>query len=266
MTRDEQKLEKRLVDLSRTACQRNMTVYSDFLNLNELNILHSVPKDKLYSSYIAFGGYDTAERQMAAFVPDALYLRGPSEKMNPQDISFPFSVLCIWPVNAKFAEELTHRDYLGSLLSLGIDRSRVGDILTDPQKALVFVRTDLSAYIKKELTRIRHTSVRVSEEDLKDFCYQPGYDEIKGSVASVRLDSLIALAFASSRSRLSGLVESGRVFVNGRLATSNSYHVKEGDIISVRGMGKFQYKGIVSRTKKDRNLILIHKYSQARTC
>lgn len=261
MTSEEQKLEKRLADLSRTACQRDITVYSDFLNLNELNILHSVPKNKLYSSYVTFGGYDTAERQMAAFLPDALYLRGPEGEVSPQDISFPFSVLCICPQNAKFAEELTHRDYLGSLLSLGIDRSRLGDILTESNKALVFVRKDLSAYIKAELTRIRHTSVRVSEESLKDFCYKPAYDEMKGSVASIRLDSLVALAFASSRSRLSGLVEGGRVFVNGRLAASNAYRVKEGDIISVRGMGKFQYKGIISRTKKDRNLILIHKYS-----
>lgn len=261
MTKEEQQLEKRLVELSHVACQRNIKVYSDFLNLNELNILHSVPKNELYSPYITFGGYDTAERQMAAFLPDALYLRESGGERTSENKSFPFLALRIEPVNERFVQELTHRDYLGTLLSLGIERSKLGDIVVETGKAVVFVQTGLSVYIKNEITRIRHTSVRLFEESFEDFQYKPCFEEIRGTVKSVRLDSLVALAFSSSRSRLSGLIEGGRVFVNGRLITSNAFHVKEKDIISVRGMGKFQYMGIVSQTKKDRSLILIHKYS-----
>lgn len=261
MTKEEQQLEKRLVELSKVACQRNIRVYSNFLNLNELNILYSVPKNELYSPYITFGGYATAERQMVAFLPDALYLRESNGETNSEHNSFPFSALRMEPLNKRFAQELTHRDYLGTLLSLGIDRSKIGDIVVETGKAVVFVQTGLSAHIKNELTRIRHTSVRLFEESFEDCQYTPCFEEIKGTVKSVRLDSLVALAFSSSRSRLSGLIEGGRVFVNGRLITSNAFSVKEEDIISVRGMGKFQYMGILSQTKKDRSLILIHKYS-----
>ena len=70
-----QNLEKRLAELSRTAYQRDIITYSDFLNLNEQNILHTLPKDRLYTKVVSFGGYEMAERQMAAFIPEALYLR-----------------------------------------------------------------------------------------------------------------------------------------------------------------------------------------------
>ena len=90
--------------------------------------------------------------------------------------------------------------------------------------------------------------------------YTPGYEEIRGTAASVRLDSLIALAFSSSRTKLSGLIEAGKVFVNGRLITSNGYQPKEGDIISVRGMGKFRFAEEGGRTRKNRQCIILHKY------
>ena len=73
--KDRQMLEKRLVELSRTAYQRDIITYTDFMNLNEQNILHTLPKDQLYTRVVSFGGYEMAERQMAAFIPDALYLR-----------------------------------------------------------------------------------------------------------------------------------------------------------------------------------------------
>lgn len=255
MLKEEQLLEKRLIELSRTAYHRDIITYSDFLNLNELNILHSLPKDQLYTSYITFGGYDLAERQMAAFLPDALYLRGV-----PQDYDFPFHALSIEPLNDKYAEDLTHRDYLGAILNLGIDRSKLGDIIVEGKKAVIFIHSSLNDFLKEELTRVRHTSVLLKEIRLEDYQYAPRFEEIKGTVASVRLDSLLSLAFSSSRTKLTGLIEGAKVFVNGRLMTTNSYQVKEGDVISVRGMGKFRYQGTLARTKKNRIYVVIHKY------
>ena len=260
MEKEEQLLEKRLIELSRTAYHRDIITYSDFLNLNELNILHSLPKDRLYTRYVTFGGYDTAERQMSAFLPDALYLRGSDDTADLETLGFPFSVLCIEPLHEKYAEELTHRDYLGAVLNLGIERSRLGDILIEGNKAILFVETGLSVYLQEQLTRVRRTNVMLREENVQDFQYTPRFEEVKGTVASVRLDCLLSLAFSSSRTRLSGLIEGGKVFVNGKLMTTNGFQVKEDDIISVRGMGKFQYKGILSRTKKNRIFVIIHKY------
>ena len=250
MQKEEQQLEKRLSELSKVAYNRDIITYSDFLNLNEQNILHSMPKDRLYTKYITFGGYDLAERQMVAFLPDALSLC----------TKFPYTAILIEPIHKKFAEELTHRDYLGAILNLGIERAKLGDILVDNEKAIVFVHSKLKEYLLQELFKIRHTQVCVSEIKDGEFQYTPRYEEIKGSVASIRLDALLALAFSSSRSKLSGLIEEAKVYVNGKLITNNGYQVKEDDIISVRGYGKFRYKGSMSKTKKNREYVSIHKY------
>lgn len=256
MLKDEQLLEKRLIELSKTAYHRDIITYSDFLNLNELNILHSLPKDKLYTRYVTFGGYDLAERQMAAFLPDALSFSG----MDMESLGFPFSAVSIEPLHEKYSQALTHRDYLGAILNLGIERSKSGDILVEGNKAILFIHKGLSDFLQEELTRVKHTSVKLCKVDLSDCQYSPRFEEVKGTVASVRLDSLLSLAFSSSRTKLGGLIEEAKVFVNGRLMTTNSYQVKEEDIISVRGMGKFKYKGILSRTKKNRIFVIIHKY------
>ncbi len=253
-------MERRFIELSRTAYQREIITFSDFLNLNEQNILHTLPKEDLHTSLFSFGGYALAERQMAAFIPDALYLRYGKRTLSEDEIGYPFSVLSVTPLNRKFSEELSHRDYLGALLNLGIERSKLGDILITEDEAMVFVHNDMCDFISEELTRVRHTMVRVTRKERIGTDYRPDYEEIRGTVASVRLDSLLPLAFSSSRTKLSGLIEGAKVFVNGRLVTSNGYQVQEGDIISVRGMGKFRYEGAGQRTRKNRIYVVIHKY------
>ena len=255
-----QNLEKRLAELSRTAYQRDIITYSDFLNLNEQNILHTLPKDRLYTKVVSFGGYEMAERQMAAFVPDALYLRYGKRELSMDEICFPFCALRIAPVNFRFAEDLTHRDYLGAVLNLGIERSRTGDIIPGEKGALLFVHNDIADFVSKELTRVRRTSVSAAPLSLKEVEYTPKFEEVRGTVASVRLDSLLSLAFSQSRSRLSGLIEGAKVYVNGRLITSNGYQPEEGDIISVRGMGKFRYEYAGGRTRKNRLSVVISRY------
>lgn len=243
-------LQKRLLELSRTAYRRGIVTYSDFLNLNELNILHTMPKNEFDTQYETFGGYNDSERQMAAFLPDALYYTH----------FYPIQILKIEPLQKKFSEDLTHRDYLGAILNLGIDRSKIGDILVMDHLAHVFVHESLANFICDDLTRVRHTPVMVTVEDSQNFSYTPNYEEITGNVASVRLDSLLSIAFGSSRSRLVSLIEGGKVFTNGKLMTTNSYPVKEGDMISVRGMGKFKYNGILSQSRKGRYFVSLHKY------
>ena len=251
MLKEEQLLEKRFIELSRTAFHRNIITFTDFLNLNELNILHTIPKTELYCNYVTFGGYDTAERQMAAFVPDALSLR--TDK-------YPISALEIRPSSIKFAESLTHRDYLGAVLNLGIERSMTGDILIDGNKAIMFVQDKMADYICDGLTRVRHTNISIYKTGIDELEYEPKTEVIKGTVASVRLDSLLSLAFSSSRTKLTGLIEGGKVFVNGKLMTTNAYQVKEDDIISVRGMGKFKFHGSEGKSRKNRIYVELYKY------
>lgn len=250
MNKEEVMLQKRLIELSNLSYKRDIVTFSDFLNLNELNILHTTPKDLFPSRYETYGGYEPAERQMVAFLPDALYY----------DYQYPISVLRISPANRKFAEELTHRDFLGGILHLGIERSCLGDLLVEDSVCHVFVTDTMADFICEQLTRIRHTVVKTEKIDGESFSFTPRLETMKGTVASVRLDTVLSVAFPLSRSRMTGLVEGGKVFVNGKLITSNGYRLKEGDIISVRGMGKLVYQGVLSETKKGRQYIQVGKY------
>lgn len=251
MNKEETLLQKRLIELSRVAYMRGIVTFSDFLNLNELNILHTIPKHLLQSQYETYGGYNLAERQMVAFLPDALYYAS---------LEYPFRILEITPVNRRFAEDIGHRDFLGAIMNLGIERCKLGDIMVDDGKALVFVREELAEYMAEHLTCIRRTSVRTCIVSEFSSSYEPRYEEIKGTVASIRLDTVLSLAYPLSRSKLTGYIESGRVFVNGKLITSNGYRLKEGDIISVRKMGRIVYDGVLSETKKGRYLTAIRRY------
>ena len=250
MNKEELLLQKRLAELSRIAYTREIVTFSEFLNLNELNILHTTPKDMLLSQYKTYGGYGLSERQMAAFLPDALYY----------DYQYPIQIIEISPVNRKLAEELSHRDYLGAVMNLGIERCKLGDILIEDGKAILFAKEELAGYIMEHLTRIRHTTVKTSILSAFEDSYEPRYEELKGTVASVRLDTVLSLAYPLSRSKITGLIEGARVFVNGKLVTSNGYRLKEGDILSVRKMGRIGYNGILSETKKGRYMVSIRKY------
>ena len=223
--------EKRMKELSKNAYYRGVLTFSDFLDLNELHMLHSLPKNESGVKVETFGGYALAERQMAAFIPDALFFQ--------QD--YPISCIQIRPAAEKFAESLTHRDYLGAILNLGIERSKIGDILVDGKTAHVFCHENMAPFLMQELCRVRHTNV-------------------SGTVSSVRLDSVIALAFSTSRSSIISLIEGGKVFVNGKNILSNGYNLKEGDIVSVRGRGKFRFEEVGGITKKNRYHISLARY------
>ena len=250
MNKEESMLQKRLIELSRMAYNRGIVTFSDFLNLNELNILHTTPKNMFLSQYKTYGGYDLSERQMVAFLPDALYY----------DYEYPVRIIEIRPLNKRFAEELTHRDYLGAVMNLGIERCKLGDIIVEEGRALLFVKEEMAEYIAEHLTQIRHTSVATTFTAEFNSDYEPDYEELKGTVPSIRLDTVLSIAYPLSRRKLTALIEGARVFVNGKLVTSNGYRLKENDMISVRKMGRIAYMGILSETKKGRYMISVRKY------
>ncbi len=241
---------RRIRELADTAYRRDIVTFSDFLNLNEQNMVHSrrfqLPGVKLEYS----GGYENAERQMIAFHPDALVF----------EWEYPIDCLKITPGALKYAEKLTHRDYLGALLNLGVERSVIGDILVKEHDAWFFVHRRMSDFFLDNLTRVRHTNVLVSKVENPAELPGPSFEEVTGTCASPRLDALIALAFRESRSSMVSFIEGGQVFVNGKLITSNGYEPSEGDIISVRGKGRFIFDGISRQTKKGRLGVRLRRY------
>ena len=244
---DELLVKKRLIDLSRLASRRYMVTFSNFLNLNELNLFEQVKAD-LETDFVLSGGYEYAERQMIAFIPDAL------------SYAFPISCLHFSPAHPKFAEDLTHRDILGALMHLGVERSRIGDIKIDGENYYIFCEEGIADYLLDSLNRIRHTSVKGEIADPGSFRFEQKFEECYGIVTSNRLDSIVSLAAKISRSQSAQMIRAQKVFVNEKAASSVSYACKEGDIISVRGFGKYIYGGSGGETKKGRMKILLRKY------
>ncbi|MCI8890342.1 MAG: hypothetical protein HFH34_03155 [Eubacterium sp.] len=234
-------LKKRLTDLSRRAEQKNIVTFSHFLNLNELNILHQSVRE-LHSSFETFGGYEQAERQMAAFIPDALSYVW----------EYPVRTVRLAPSHRKFAEDLTHRDVLGALMHLGIKRETLGDILLPEDGIYVFCADAVADYLTDNCTKIRHTTVTAALIDAQDFHYEPKRMEKDGIVASLRLDTVLADVCKLSRSAAQKRISEGSAFLNSKKILQNDYLCQEGDLLSVRHYGKFQIQSVGQVTKKGR--------------
>ena len=233
---------KRIRELANLSYQRDIVTFSDFLNLNEQNMVSSLKRQFPQIVMEIFGGYENAERQMVAFHPDALAFTW----------EYPIDCLKIEPKAIKFSENLSHRDYMGALLNLGVDRSVIGDIIVQEKAAWFFCQSKMTEFFLENLCRVRHTNILITKVNDPEEFPHPNLESINGTCASVRLDSLIALAFKASRSSMVSYIESGQVFVNGKLITSNGYEPKEGDIVSVRGKGRFIFDGVSHQTKKGR--------------
>lgn len=249
MTKEETILSKRFLDLSRQAGQKDIVVFSEFLNLNELNIFkQEIPN--LYSGYEMFGGYALSERQMIAFIPDALCYAW----------DYPIVCLKITPLNKKFAESLTHRDVLGSLMNLGIERCKLGDILVNEEEVYVFCHENIAVFVMQELTRIRHTMVKSEQIEADSLAIKPRTELTEGIVTSNRLDSVIACICKISRSQASAWIKGGRVFLDNRQILQITAECKPGEMISVRSVGRFRFLESFGETRKGRLKIKYEKY------
>ncbi|MDD7177058.1 MAG: YlmH/Sll1252 family protein [bacterium] len=234
-------ISKRFLDLSKQANRKGIVTFSDFLSISEQSILQQ-NKDKLESEYQMSGGYEYAERQMVAFIPDALFY----------EWNYPMQCIRIRPAYPKFAEQLTHRDVLGALMSLGIERSKIGDLIVNEAEMFFFAKEEIVPYILEQMTSIRHTVVTLEVSSENRIDYQPRFEKKEAIVTSIRLDAVIAAICNISRSASLHMIQEGKVFVNGAVSLHNTYYCKPGDLLSIRGFGKVQFGETLGVTKKDR--------------
>ncbi len=243
MADEKEILKKRFKELYLRSQNRGIYVYSDFLNAYEQSLL----EQEIPYGYTLQGGYTDAERRIACFGDERELCYEPDP---------PLSIICIAPLSHKFSDDLTHRDFLGSLVGLGIKRETLGDILISNNKGYLICLEAIAQFIKDNLTKVNHTSVSC------DFCTEiptedlPKPKEKTVIVSSLRLDVLISGVYDISRSKSSALIEGEKVFINGKLTKSNSISLKENDVISVRGKGRFKFKEISGDTRKGRIRIL----------
>lgn len=236
--------KKRLTELSHRAFERGYTTFSDFLNLEEISLLESLHTESKYNLY---GGYDNADRCVASF--------GECE-----EYQYPISCIKIEPANQKFADELSHRDFLGALMNLGINRSTLGDIIVTNNTGYLFCLNSIKEYILQNLDRIKHTTVRCTESVLPAEIAEKKPEPIELTVSSQRVDITVAAVFKLSRNAVTQLVNQEKVFINSKIAYKESLTLKSGDIVSVRGKGKFIFDGEIRHTKKNKSVIGIRLY------
>lgn len=247
MADDIRLLKNRFKELRDRANNRNIYMYSDFLNMHEQTLLWEEYK----YGYTLSGGYEDAERKIACF--------GTEEDMGypPQP---PLKILCITPLSEKFSDDLTHRDFLGSLMGLGIKRETLGDIIIKSNKGYLICLDSIAPYIKDNLLKVRHTSVSCEECQSLPADALPEPKEKTVIVSSLRLDGIISAVYNISRSKSSALIEGEKVFTNGKLIKNISAPLKENDIISVRGYGRFRFTEISGDTRKGRIRIICEVY------
>lgn len=240
MADEEILLKKRFVELAERSFSKSIYTFTEFLSPAEQNLLRfSVKGVPCHFD----GGYENAEKAICVFG---------SEELCGYIEPAPISYIKIEPCSMKFSKDLAHRDFLGSIMSLGIRRSTLGDLIVKNNVAYAPCLDNIADYICKNLIEIKHTSVRCSiiEHIPEDAVPKPVESEFV--IASERLDSVISSIYKISRNDSKSLCEHERVLVGGIPVLSASYNPKEGDIISVRGHGKFIYCGIKLETKKGR--------------
>lgn len=240
MADEENLLKKRFIELAERAYSKNIYTFTEFLSPGEQNLLRFSVKGVPYHFD---GGFENAEKAICVFG---------SEELCGYIGSAPISYIMVEPCSMKFSGELAHRDFLGSIMSLGIRRSTLGDVIVKSNVAYAPCLDNIADYICENLIEIKHTAVRCSKIDRIPDDAVPKPVESEFVVASERLDSVISSIYKLSRSESKSLCEHERVLVGGIPVLNASYVPKENDIISVRGQGKFIYCGIKLETKKGR--------------
>ncbi len=260
-------LAGRIRDLATRAYNNGFVTATEFLSMSEQNEFYKIlaaegvqANQKSYcgAEYVIYGGYEVAERAVICFLPD--YIDRESFLASEKADNNVIVCIHVTPVNNKFSDDLTHRDYLGAMMNLGIERDQTGDILTGEKEAYVFATREIAEVICKELIRIRHTSVKCEMVSADDCSIRPEFKEVSGSVASERIDAILAFVYHLSRSEAQKLIESESVFIDGRTAYSGRYDLKPGSRVSVRGHGKFIYDGPSGTTRKGRLFVNVRVF------
>ncbi len=235
----------RIYDLSVQADKYGGALYGDFISETNADVLLD-RKHLLPAEPVLFGGFDGAERKMVGFVPDYL------------EADFPISIV---KITSRKNSNLTHRDYLGSLMGLGIKREKCGDIILNDNICCVFLQSDIARFVDSSLLRVGSEGVNTSIVSVDEVTLpERKFTQISGTVASLRLDSVLTLFIGTGRSHTTAYINNGRVFVNGVVSSKPDMHLEDGDVITVRGVGRAILE-VGGTSRKDRTFITLNKYA-----
>lgn len=251
MDREEEFFGKRIKDLAQQSYQGNRYTFTGFLGMAEQSLFWEMLPSLPSREYTLFGGANGCER---------VVLRFGSEASLGYVEEFPIRCIEIIPLSEKFAQQLSHRDYLGALMNLGVERSMLGDIQIRGKRAYVFCLDKMEEFLIANLDRINRTPVKCKSLENAPELLAPTLQKETLIVSSERLDGLISKIYHMSRNDSLLLFRQKKIFVNGRQMENNSGICKVGDIVSVRGFGRFVYEGASGQTRKGNLNVTISKY------
>lgn len=241
------------IEFSKT---REKIEYTDFLDMYQVSLVENFLRKINIKTYQLYGGYEDAERKVLFVYPEKY-----DEKMLEKNYD---KILKIVRVTLPEEEkgQYSHRNYLGGIVKLGLKREKVGDIIVQEQGADIITLEEFSGILKQELpslTRFENSKINVEEiQNLQK--REVKVEQVKIIVPSLRLDNFVSDLARTSRSKAVQIMEQERVFVNGQNEKKASKQVKLGDIITIRGKGRFVIKEFDGTTRSGRTVVVVEKY------
>lgn len=238
------------------ANKRDSIETTEFLDMYQIAMVKNFIRKTDNTNSILFGGFEDAERKIMF-----LYSNKYNDKMVEKNYSKTIEVIRITlPVEEK--GKYAHRNYLGGIVKLGMKREKVGDIIVAEDGADILVKTEVAATLKQELgtlTRFQNAKIEIiGLENLRK--PEIKIEEVSIIVPSLRLDNIVSDLAKTSRSKAVQILDSERVFVNGQNETKASKQIKLGDVITIRGKGRFVVKEFCGTTRSGRIVVKIEKY------
>lgn len=248
-TADDKLLLRQLFERFVVSQERAYLTHTRFLDLRERTLCtQAVQQAGMTRQIVFWGGYPDAERVMALCLPD--YLTS-EDAVSPEQ-----SPLVLLRATKNQTDILTHRDYLGALMGLGIERDVLGDIVITQTGADFFVAEDMADFIEMNFLRAGRKRVMLERISLSDFEMPEQEEEYgEGSVASLRLDSVAALIFRLSRAQMQERIAKGTVFLNQMQCMKPDADIAPGDKLTVRGLGRAQVMGLGGISRKGRQFV-----------
>ncbi|NLM97281.1 MAG: photosystem II S4 domain protein [Halanaerobiaceae bacterium] len=223
---------------------------TNFMNPHECEIASGLIRQVSEVNYKIDGGYEGAERSRIIIFPEYLF---------PDHVKTPISLLKV-SGNFKF-QGVTHRDYLGALMGLGVKREMIGDIVIMDDFAQIFLADEIKDFVLLNLKNVHEVSVEVKELAIDDFIFPlQRFKEIMTTVASMRLDAIASAGFSDSRNRISREIKNQKVKLNHRLESDPSVNVEIGDLISIQGRGRVKVAEKIGVSQRGRIKLLLQRY------
>ena len=246
-------MANRIRELAERCENQRIYTYTTFLGLSGQDVFYGIEKELEHIPHQMYGGINAYERMLLRF--------GDAEMLGYEE-AFPIKLIRITPRNAKFADALSHRDFLGALMNQGIERDMIGDIFVQDNTGYVYCADTMAEPVTDGLTRVKHTEVVCTViEDLEGLRQdQPAEERIV--VNAPRIDAVIAKVYHLSRNESDELLKKALVRINGRVCENASVMLKENDGVSVRGYGKFDFLGVSGNTAKGKMAALVAVYGK----